>query len=135
MRMLAFAVAAALLFQPGPAHAGPRGGGELPDLSAHRWRSRVIVLSAPSASDAELERARRLLADRSREAEERDILVVQVVRPGPFAVHLVGMDGGVKLRRERLDLDELFAVIDAMPMRREEKRQRVGGGAATPVPR
>jgi hypothetical protein len=119
---------AAFLSVPSPAHAAPWRGEGLPDLSAHRWRSRVIVLSAPSASDAELGRARRLLADRAGEAEERDVVVVEVLRPGPFAVHLVGKDGGVKLRRAgRFDPDELWAAIDAMPMRREEKRQRGGG--------
>lgn len=121
----ACALVAALLFVPGPAHAAPQRADGLPDLSAHRWRSRVIVLSAPSASDAERARALRLLADRAGEAEERDVVVVEVLSPGPFAVHLVGKDGGVKLRREgRVDLDELWAVIDAMPMRREEKRRR-----------
>jgi hypothetical protein len=124
----ACAVWATLLSLPDPAHAAPQRSDGLPDLSAHRWRSRVIVLSAPSASDAELARARRLLADRAGEAEERDVVVVEVLRPGPFAVHLVGKDGDVKLRREgRMDLDELWAVIDAMPMRREEKRRRGGG--------
>jgi hypothetical protein len=87
----------------------------------------VIVLSAPSASDAELGRARRLLADRRGEAEARDVVVVELLRPGPFAVHLVGKDGGVKLRREAFDLDELWSAIDAMPMRREEQRRRGGG--------
>ncbi len=118
---------AALLSGPGPARADPWRGEGLPDLSAHRWRSRVIVLSAPLASDPELARARRLLADRAGEAEERDVVVLEVIRPGPFAVHLVGKDGGVKLRREgRVELDELWAAIDAMPMRREEKRRRGG---------
>jgi hypothetical protein len=124
---LAFALVAALLPVPGPAHSAPWRGEGLPDLSAHRWRSRVIVLSAPSALGVQLGRARRLLAERREEAEARDVVVVEVLRPGPFAVHLVGKDGGVKLRREAFDLDELWAAIDAMPMRREEKRQRGGG--------
>jgi hypothetical protein len=35
-------------------------------------------------------------------------------------VILVGKDGGVKRRSVRLDLDDLFALIDTMPMRRSE---------------
>jgi hypothetical protein len=126
-------LAVALLLPTGPTHAGGAQGGEdLPDLSLHRWRSRVVVVSAPSASDAELARMRRHFADRWKEAEERDIVLVETPRPGPFTVHLVGKDGGVKLRREGpVALDELFAVIDAMPMRREERRQRAGGAVGT----
>lgn len=43
-----------------------------------------------------------------------------------FTVMLIGKDGGVKLRKtEPVTADELFALIDAMPMRiRETQRQR-----------
>ena len=38
-----------------------------------------------------------------------------------FEVLLVGKDGGVKLRQETpLSVDDLFATIDAMPMRQRE---------------
>ncbi len=39
----------------------------------------------------------------------------------PFSVVLVGKDGSVKLRRnEPVATDEVFALIDAMPMRKRE---------------
>ena len=38
-------------------------------------------------------------------------------------VVLIGKDGGVKDRSQRLDLERLFAMIDSMPMRRQEMRQ------------
>ena len=42
-----------------------------------------------------------------------------------FVVVLIGKDGGEKLRRtHRVDLGEIFALIDAMPMRRQEMRER-----------
>jgi hypothetical protein len=45
--------------------------------------------------------------------------------PDRFGVVLVGKDGGVKLRRESpITVTELFQVIDAMPMRRQEMRRR-----------
>lgn len=37
---------------------------------------------------------------------------------------LVGKDGGVKMREARLDLAEVFARIDSMPMRRAEMRRQ-----------
>jgi hypothetical protein len=38
---------------------------------------------------------------------------------------LIGKDGGEKLRRTTpLSPEELFAIVDAMPMRRAEMRER-----------
>lgn len=45
-----------------------------------------------------------------------------------FELILIGLDGGIKLRRHRLVMiDELFDLINTMPMRRAELRQRGGG--------
>lgn len=42
-----------------------------------------------------------------------------------FALLLVGKDGGVKLtRNEPIALDEIFALVDSMPTRRREMRER-----------
>lgn len=38
-----------------------------------------------------------------------------------FEILLIGLDGGVKLRQDKvIDAETLFARIDAMPMRRQE---------------
>jgi hypothetical protein len=38
---------------------------------------------------------------------------------------LVGKDGGVKFRQDRiLELKEIFRVIDAMPMRQQEMKKK-----------
>ena len=51
------------------------------------------------------------------------------VGAGQFTVILVGKDGGEKYRAERVvDPDELFALIDTMPMRRREMRKKPAGG-------
>jgi hypothetical protein len=44
---------------------------------------------------------------------------------GQRAVILIGKDGEAKLRRALpVDLSEIFSVIDAMPMRQRERRER-----------
>jgi hypothetical protein len=44
-------------------------------------------------------------------------------------VILIGKDGGVKLvQEERVSLQAVFDLIDTMPMRRREMRQRGAGG-------
>ncbi len=48
-----------------------------------------------------------------------------IVSPGQFAVILVGKDGGVKLhRQEETQLDDIFGLIDSMPMGQEEMRRK-----------
>jgi hypothetical protein len=54
------------------------------------------------------------------------------VRPEIFTTILIGKDGQVKLYRKlSADLEEIFAEIDRMPMRRweimEKAQDRVGG--------
>lgn len=138
----------------GPGHrAGPigaalalilgAGAGAAADgdpLAAYRWRSRVLVVSAPSASDAGL-RAQREMLDAARAGgRERDLVILEAVGAGAeaqrlrrrltlpadrFRAVLVGKDGGAKLASdEPIPAARLFGVIDAMPMRRDETRGR-----------
>jgi hypothetical protein len=47
------------------------------------------------------------------------------VLPHEFRVVLIGKDGDVKLRQEEpISMADLFALIDAMPMRKQEIGQR-----------
>ncbi len=69
--------------------------------------------------------------------EERDIKIIVAakemawykkykVEPSiPFTLILVGKDGGEKFRSGKITTtQELFAIIDAMPMRQSEMRRR-----------
>lgn len=115
-------------------------------LSAERWKTRPVVLVVAQDGDALLTRVQAALAQtRAREAfRERDMVLYTVVAGagrrndealgtaqtaallkalqldahGPSTFVLVGMDGGVKLRAgPAVDLQEVFAEIDRMPMR------------------
>ncbi len=86
---------------------------------------------------------RRILGEWRRQAADRDISVIDLVgadvtgagdgaaglrkryalKPGRFAVLLIGKDGHVALRSARpIAAERLQAVIDAMPMRRAGER-------------
>lgn len=108
----------------------------VPDIRQYIWRSRVLLLFAPRADDPALLLQRSLLAQAGAGMAERDLVAVDVVGDSGaaaalrerfgvaqdrFCAVLVGKDGGATLSSaEPIPAERLFAVIDAMPMRREE---------------
>ncbi|WP_315125954.1 DUF4174 domain-containing protein [Comamonas antarctica] len=115
-------------------------------LEGERWKTRPVVVVVPRDSDPLLAKLRAALdATSGREAfRERDMVLYTVVAgkgsrndqplapahtaallqaleldaQGPAAFVLVGKDGGVKLREGAgVDLNEVFAEVDRMPMR------------------
>ena len=116
-------------------------------LDAERWKTRPLILVAPTANDPQVVKLREALAQpANREAfVEREMVLYTVVggagsrndqplrpeqtrallkalaaRAGqPATLYLVGKDGGIKVREEQgWSLKALFGTIDRMPMRR-----------------
>jgi hypothetical protein len=115
-------------------------------LLAERWKTRPLVIVAPSATDPTLVRMQDILQTPANQAafKEREMVLYVVVGDrarrddawlsaeqarairsamdvsanAPATVLLVGMDGGVKMREEGvIDASTLFGTIDQMPMR------------------
>ena len=108
------------------------------ELAELRWKARVLVLSAPSEDHSDLLAQQRILAEDAAGLAERDIRIIQLISgngaklrdklglpPERFTVVLLGKDGGEKIREERpVTLDSLYGLIDAMPMRKQEMKER-----------
>jgi hypothetical protein len=116
-------------------------------LKPLRWDYRIVLIAAPSTE------AERLVSELNQVKEainERHIvwfvideenLATNYARPlgksfrpavmkyffGDFPekiqVRLIGKDGGVKSKAEKLELEELFGLIDSMPMRQAEMKR------------
>ena len=123
---------------PRPARADP--------LVPLRWKRRPLVVLAPAPDDPRLLRQRALVEAEAAAFAERDQVLVEVageaaridgaeadggaalrarfgVASEGFAVILVGKDGGEKARWSApVSPGDVFARIDAMPMRRREMR-------------
>ena len=82
---------------------------------------RILVIFAPSREDAAYQKqAAELLADWAG-LIERDFVVQTRFNAPAFSVVLIGKDGGEKLHQDALlTARDLFAMVDAMPMRRAE---------------
>ncbi|MBV9035922.1 MAG: DUF4174 domain-containing protein [Acidobacteriaceae bacterium] len=113
---------------------------QTPDLNALRWNNRVLLLFAPSTNNDQIIQQKQMLDSHSAGLDERDLKVFEItgssqadeqlrgrfhVKADSFAVVLVGKDGSQKLKRSQpTDPEEVFKLIDSMPMRKEEMRQK-----------
>lgn len=142
--MLGMGTAMALQGQAAPEMRSIVTLGELRD------KARPLLIFAPSAQDLRLLDQKGVLAANQRAAAERDLVAVAVpakgevtvgktlapeeaaearrrfhVKAGEFAVVLVGKDGGEKLKSAKpLPFKRLADLIDGMPMRQQEMRQK-----------
>ena len=122
------------------------------NLEDYRWKNRLILAFAPSSEDTGYRALQEELAVQKEEVIDRVILVFHIMESGEikledttlpigsgdylrdrysvrsriFTVLLIGKDGGVKLRREgRVELKEILVLIDTMPMRQREMREKL----------
>jgi hypothetical protein len=148
-----FSCAVALIFM-GMAWGNALADSPVMDLDAFKWKNRLIFLFAPHADDPMLEALRREISSRPQAVKERDLVIFEILESGDsrmdatpidpqtatllrerfgippktFTLVLVGKDGGVKLRQNgTVELEAVFALIDSMPMRRNEMRRQGRG--------
>ena len=121
------------------------------NLESLRWNTRIVLVFGTAATDVAVMQQRAWLDQHVNRISERDLVVGYIfehgpsvigeeailpedsatlreqfdVRVGAFKFVLVGKDGGIKrAANEPVGADDLFAQIDAMPMRQREMRQR-----------
>ncbi len=120
-------------------------------LAQYQWKNRVLVVSAPGDDDADLRAQQDGLASTPGEFADRDMVLVTLldnalssagshrltdadtsstrkalgIRPGSFALRLIGKDGSIKLSSNTAtSMAEIYTLIDAMPMRQREQSSR-----------
>ncbi len=122
------------------------------DLSTYTWKNRLLLVFAPREQDETFQNFIEKLQGQEDQMTDRDLIIFSIfesgesrlgdssidphsaaslrdrfsIPPGQFMVVLVGKDGGEKLRRNSdVELKEIFSLIDSMPMRQREMRERV----------
>lgn len=119
-------------------------------MSEYLWKNRPLVVFAPSDQDQLLVAQKQIVQSSRAGFVERDMVVIFVsgdgaqtvlgpdpgqsaqtlrqrfgVASGQFRSILVGKDGGVKLASSSpIAAEQLFRLIDSMPMRRQEMRAK-----------
>ena len=112
---------------------------QAPDLDGLRWNSRVLLLFAPDANNPQLIQQKQILDAQSAAVKKRDLKAFEItghshsdeslrakfhVKVDSFAVVLIGKDGSPKLKHsEPTQPNDIFKLIDSMPMRQNEMKQ------------
>ena len=121
------------------------------DLTQFQWKNRLLFIFTPDADDKLFQKLQNEIIAKKVEVEDRDLVVFEVLERGPsmmnaahldqkkvdsirkhfsvphksFRIILIGKDGSIKLKRDdQIDLEAIFELIDSMPMRKDEIRQK-----------
>jgi len=121
------------------------------DLAQFQWKNRLLFIFAKDVNHPLFKELQSQIAAQKADVEDRDLIVFEVPAQGParmntnpldrkeadsirihfavpgdtFSLILIGKDGGIKLKRDdQVDLSEVFGLIDSMPMRQNEMRQK-----------
>ncbi len=123
---------------------------EAQDLSIHQWENRVLLLLVEDTQNFSYQAQLSILKSQEKALKDRKILVYHlqasqykkglngeewIISQGvfqqyksstaPFEIVLLGLDGGVKLQQSKLlPAQDLFNLIDQMPMRKRELKKQ-----------
>ena len=111
------------------------------DIAEYAWTKRPIIVFADSPADPRFVQQMQFIERDLEELGRRDVVGLtdtdpsvlspmrEALRPRGFMMVLIGKDGGVKLRKPLpWNVREITRVIDKMPMRQQEVRDRRAAG-------
>ena len=117
------------------------------NLESHKWESRLLLVLTDDTNNTIYKRQIATLKRHKKELEERKLIVYQIKKDSfrkglrensewknssqlystykksnnDFEILLIGLDGGFKIRQtDLITCEDLFSIIDVMPMRRSE---------------
>ena len=106
-------------------------------LKDHLWKNRVIITFSASVKEPERLALQKQMEEKACAFTDRNLVHIDLlqgsedfdemsqqfaVSSSGFQLLLLGKDGGVKLRSSSASLEDIFSLIDTMPMRRSEMR-------------
>jgi hypothetical protein len=109
-------------------------------LKKYIWKNRVIVTFSPNKNNTDRSHFLNSINKNLCEYNSRNVIHIDLLfnennkeiekfksffeklslSPSEFRLILFGKDGGIKLNSRKTSLEEIFSLIDTMPMRQEE---------------
>lgn len=135
--------------QPNPDRTASSCPGMDVSLDQFRWENRILIIFAEDSNSDSYRTQIEKFSSFKEGVLDRDLIIFSIFKnecstlddqnisdssaekirselspqSSSFSIYLVGKDGGVKLKKDEvLGIDELFRVIDRMPMRQREMR-------------
>ncbi|QTD37192.1 DUF4174 domain-containing protein [Polaribacter batillariae] len=118
-------------------------------IKKHQWKNRLLLVYADDINSSDFKNQTLILKKHPKELLERKLLIYRFTKDTynfnfeknwkksnslykkyvhnvrRFKVLLIGLDGGIKLQQNSvLKPDKLFAIIDGMPMRKRELKNK-----------
>lgn len=118
-------------------------------LEKYRGKNRIILLFTPDYQDHRFQRQQAIFQNSKDKFRERDVIIIEMnqndgygesqyseaevlqirkkysVKSSEYSVILIGKDGLEKSRySDVVQAEQLFSLIDSMPMRKEEMKNR-----------
>ena len=125
------------------------------DLEKHTWKNRILVFKTNHSSSELYQQQVKEFSNSAEELADRKFVLYKVIQEDfemidftdsesihsgiitgksiekilnaqeSFEVILIGLDGGIKLRQNKLlKKEDLYGIVDAMPMRRSELNRK-----------
>ena len=106
-------------------------------LKDHLWKNRVIITFSASVKEPERLALQKQMEKKACAFTDRNLVHIDLLQGSEdfdemsqqfsvsstgFQLLLLGKDGGVKLRSSTASLEDIFSLIDTMPMRSSEMR-------------
>ena len=87
------------------------------DLSKYKWKYRILVLNTTCYQDKEYITNKNLYYEHKNDFKIRNVKLLANRKKGlKFSVNLIGFDGTLKFKSEAFIPENLFKIIDKMPM-------------------
>ena len=125
--------------------------GNSQNLEEHKWKNRVLIINTIDTTASNFTNQLKEFKDAFNKLKGRKLVIYQIINSeytvvnylngkrkrgtvsqdlkyflvnnNPFEVVLIGLDGTIKLRTNQiLKKENLFSIIDSMPMRRNEMK-------------
>jgi hypothetical protein len=117
------------------------------NIASYKWKNRLLLVLTENTNNTIYKAQIKELENNEKEFEERKLIIYKINKDlyniglkenahwlksnqlykaykktnTPFEVLLIGLDGSIKVREtDLITCDELFAIIDVMPMRKAE---------------
>lgn len=115
------------------------------NIESHHWKNRVLIISGNTKSLDKVEKQFKLFQAKKEELLERRLVIYKCIERtcnyydsslklkeleldnafNSFEIKLIGLDGVIKYASNKIEnADVVFNLIDSMPMRRQEVRNK-----------